>query len=326
MKTPRPDFPEALRRTREEMRRTLTNAPTAVKKLTGHLARAEGKLIRARALLTCAMACDGTIDADAIPVAAAIELLHLATLVHDDILDSAVKRRGIEALHHKFGDKNAVLCGDYLFCIAFSLAGSIPPPKEKAKLPENVLPSYLTEICLGALRENQNLRNYRLSERAYFKIISGKTAALFEATFYAGFLLSGAEERLKDDFLALGQNIGIIFQLSDDCADFESTQKASKKPVLSDFRQGVITLPLIYALKHDPALLEKIRRGISPRELKKAVAASGGLLYTHAKIDETVLKSAELIASLAVPEEQRSRLQALLDLSAGIVPEAEAIL
>jgi len=317
------DYETALIMSQEEIKRLLKGAPSVIRGQTGHLSRAGGKAIRARALLTCAAREDGLIDTDAVKAAAAIELLHLATLVHDDVIDNAAKRRGVDTLQKKFGPKIAVLCGDYLFCVAFQLASAIREPEKRPDGIEKALPRYLSDICLGELRQNQNNFNFRLTEREYFKIISGKTAALFEACFYAGFLFSGEPEGLKEKYTDIGRNIGIIFQLSDDCADYESTRKESKKPVLSDFRQGVITLPLIYALKTDGSLRGRIEGGISPPELKKAVTRAGGLEYTHSKIERLFFKTSGIIAALDTSAEKKERLYLLLGKSAGMpVPSA----
>ncbi|NLL38089.1 MAG: polyprenyl synthetase family protein [Clostridiales bacterium] len=313
------DYEQALTMTENEIERCLKNAPRIIRRQTGYLARTEGKYIRARAMLTVSMDNECAIRADAAKAAAAIELLHLATLVHDDIIDNAEKRRGMTSLHKKFGAKAAVLCGDYLFCLAFELASSISSQDERRDLEsiKNLLPRYLTEILMGELRQNSNIRNFNLSEREYFRIISGKTAALFEASFLAGFLFSGEAEEQKDKYLKIGNNIGLIFQLADDCADYEATKKTANKPVLSDFRQGVVTLPLIYALGAEMSLKERINE-IDARELKAAVKAAGGLEYTHSKIATYRSKTKKLIDSLNTIPEKKTRLAVLLDRAAGI--------
>jgi geranylgeranyl pyrophosphate synthase len=275
-------------------------------------------MIRARALLSCAMDGDGLINPDAIKAAAAVELLHLATLVHDDIIDDADKRRGIDALHKKFGEKYAVLCGDYLFSLAIDFVSSVTPPEKRVENPDLTLPHYLTEICLGELRQDQNSGNLSLSEREYFKIIRGKTAALFEASFYSGFLFSDEEDARGNLYREIGGNIGIIFQLADDLADYESTEFESKKPVLSDFSRGVVTLPLIYALKNDASLPGKIASGIEPAGLKNAIESAGGLEYTHNKITELHKKTKKVIISLDIPAIKKELLLRLLGLSSGI--------
>lgn len=313
------DFELALAMTENEIKRSLKSAPGIIRRQTGYLARTEGKYIRARAMLTVSMDGSGAIGVDAVKAAAAIELLHLATLVHDDIIDDADKRRGIASLHRKFGEKTAVLCGDYLFCLAFELASAITPRDDRSAFESirSLLPRYLTEILMGELRQNSNNRNFNLSEREYFRIISGKTAALFEASFLAGFILSGEPEEQKDIYLKIGKNIGLIFQLADDCADYEAAGKTVKKPVLSDFRQGVVTLPLIHALSVDMSLKQRINE-IEATELKTAVKAAGGLDYTHTKIALYHSKTKRLIDSLDTIREKKTRLAVLLDRAAGI--------
>lgn len=310
-------YDAAVARTEEEIRRLLTEAPPAIRRMTGHLAKATGKLLRARALLACATQSDSSVSSGAVQAVAAVELLHLATLVHDDIIDSADKRRGIAALHQKFGEKYAVLCGDYLFCLALELAAAIPAPQGAEDSLGRAFPSYLTEICLGELRQNQNNHNYRLSEPEYFRIIRGKTAALFETCFYAGFVLAEEPDSLKEVYTEIGHNIGIIFQLRDDCADYANTRKVMKKPVLSDYSQGVVTLPLIYALRKDKSLLPRIKAGLGPAALKAAVAAAGGLAYTQAKIDSFYEKTRGLLETLDAAADKEKLLAGLLCQAAG---------
>jgi geranylgeranyl pyrophosphate synthase len=311
-------YGEAVAGTGEEVRRLLKDAPAALRRMTSHLAKAAGKMIRARALLACAIRQDGRISPDAVKAAAAVELLHLATLVHDDIIDNADKRRGIDALHKKFGEKYAVLCGDWLFCAALEYASSIGAFDPAQEAAGRFLPRYLTEVCLGEVRQNQNSKNYRLSEREYFRIIRGKTAALFEACFNAGFVLSGEDAATKDVYLEIGSNIGLIFQLADDCADYEATQKMTKKPVLSDYSRGVVTLPLIYALKKDKLLSGKIAAGMEPGVLKAVIEAAGGFRYTHAKINWLYKKTHLAIDFLDVGGEKRELLTRLLKKAAGV--------
>lgn len=315
-------YDEAVSEVGGEIRRRLRGAPVLIRHMTSHLAKSPGKMIRARALLASALGGDGLIDRDAIRVAAAVELLHLATLVHDDIIDGAEKRRNIEALHKKFGEKYAVLCGDYLFSAALEFAYDARPREGRGEAPGRTLPRYLTEICMGELRQGQNNGNYALSEREYFKIIRGKTAALFEASFYAGFLFSDEGDENQEIYKEIGNSVGLIFQLADDCADYESTEAESKKPVLADFYRGVVTLPLIYALKNDNTLSERIASGIEPFELKLLIEAAGGLDYTHAKIAKLYKKAKRSIESLGAGAEKRELLLCLLERASGATGQA----
>lgn len=312
-----PNVDSAVLATQEEIARLLKSAPTVIRPMTRHLSKAAGKMIRARALLICAERRDGTINPDAVKVSAAIELLHTATLVHDDMIDNASKRRGIEALHNKFGGKFAVLCGDYLFCMALQLAADVRILENRKDMFDKTLTRYLIDVCLGEVRQNQNNHNYRLSEREYFEIIKGKTAALFEASFYAGFLFSDEPETAKEAYIEIGNKIGLIFQLADDCSDYESTQKQAKKPVMSDFDQGVVTLPLIYAMKKDKQLRGRLTDGISLKDLRAAVKSAGGLTYTHTKITSYAEKTKALIDALENRVEKKRLMTALLVKAAG---------
>jgi len=312
------DYDSAAVKVSEEIRSSLKSAPPVIRRLTNHLARTGGKEIRAKALLACSLHKDGLLDSESVKAAAAVELLHLATLVHDDIIDNASKRRGIDTLHQKFGEKAAVLCGDYLFCLALQSASMLEPYEDRIRRSEKSLPGYMMEICLGEMRQDQNLGNFGLSEREYTKIIAGKTAALFEASFHLGFLLSDEPPESKSDYLKLGKNIGYIFQLADDCADYEATQKQSKKPVLSDYVQGVVTLPLIYALKADPQLRGRIDAGMTAQDLKSAVEAAGGLNYTHNKILLLYSQSKKIINRLDAVQEKKDLLFSLLEKATGM--------
>ncbi|NLT39965.1 MAG: polyprenyl synthetase family protein [Clostridiales bacterium] len=310
------DYESAFHSAREEVRRFLIDAPGIIRAQTRYLAGAEGKNIRACSVLACAEREDGSIDAGSITAAAAVELLHLATLVHDDIIDGAEKRRGIRTLHRKFGEKTAVLCGDYLFSAAFTLAAGIKPPVPRGGVYDR-FPAYLSRICLGELLQDQNCRNYKLSESKYFRIIQGKTAALFEASFHIGFLFSDEPESEESSYVKLGEKIGLIFQLCDDCADYESTQREEKKPVLSDYKHGVVTLPLIFSLKNDSRLREKIKGGMKPGELRAAVKKAGGIEYTRKKISALFSESEQLIGSIDTTQKKKDRLMMILQMSAG---------
>ena len=311
------EYDQAIHRVELKIRKLLQTAPPLIRQQTSHLARATGKGIRARSLLACAMGSDGLVSPGAVKAATAVELLHLATLIHDDIIDDADTRRGIDTLHVKFGQKIAVLCGDYLFCLAFELASSISPQETDRNKVGGVLPTYFTEICLGEIREFSNTGNFDLTEDEYFRIISEKTAALFQASFHAGFLLSDEPPEVRDIYLTIGKEMGIIFQLADDCLDFISSKKKAKKPVLIDCRRGVVTLPLIYALQVDKMLRRKVEKGLTEQELQAAVLAAGGIEYTRSRIEERRTKVERLILVLRSAD-KRNRLERLLKQAAAV--------
>ena len=257
------NFETAMEKVREEIDRVLLSAPVLIRTYTSHLTLTHGKFIRAKAVLACALDEEGCVHTDAVVFAAAIELLHLATLVHDDIMDDAALRRGVETLQKKFGKRTAVICGDYLLAAALKgLTGIENTDKYKDLNPSN----YVGQICMGELRQSANNFNYHLSMFRYLSIINGKTAALFEASYFAGAVVAERDEKRLRLYRRLGRYTGIIFQLTDDCIDYECDTRVAGKNVQSDYEQGVITLPVIHTFDHNPELKKRAEAGELPTE------------------------------------------------------------
>ncbi|MHB8062110.1 MAG: polyprenyl synthetase family protein [Ruminiclostridium sp.] len=309
-------YDRALELVKAEISRTLSIAPIIIRKYTEHLMISSGKGIRAVALLTCAQNEDGLIHPNAIKFAAAIEILHLATLVHDDVIDNANIRRGNLTLQKKYGKRTAVICGDYLFCVALKLAASISNKREYLDLD---IHDYMGKVCLGELNQHVNNGFLDLSVYQYLKIISGKTAALFEASFYAGAVLCEQEDLILIKYRKLGRYIGMIFQMTDDCMDFETTQNIAKKPVQSDFEQGVITLPLIYAFKNMLGLKEKAKNNqLSRHDINEAVEKTGGISYTRSVSNKYYNKALHIIDELEITMDKKTKLISILDRACGL--------
>ncbi|MEY8356247.1 polyprenyl synthetase family protein [Lachnospiraceae bacterium 54-53] len=291
----------------------LSSAPPVIRNYTAHLAKSTGKFIRAYALMACSADEEDKIPAEAVTLASAVELLHLATLVHDDVIDEADTRRGIETLQKKFGKKTAVICGDYLLSLALKLAASIPNRKEFEALD---MSNYLCRICMGELRQEINNRNLNLSVYRYLSIIKGKTAALFEASFYGGALLSTKDEKKLHMYRNAGNDVGMIFQLMDDCIDYELDETKAKKNVRSDYEEGVVTLPLIHAMEQDKAFSEKVRKGlISAKEIYTRVLEAGGTAYTKAVAGRYYAKAVNTIGNLELSEAKKARIMTVVDKS-----------
>jgi len=294
----------------------LRSTPPVIREYTSYLAESKGKNIRAMCLITCAENDEGMVHPNAVRAAAAIELIHLASLVHDDVIDDADLRRGRETLHRKYGRKTAVICGDYLFTLALKLAGKVTDRKDyldKEYLDLDI-PSYMERLALGELSQHINNWNIDLTEVQYLKIISGKTAALFEASFHAGAIISKCDKNTIKKYMKLGKLAGIIFQIMDDCMNFVETEDAVKKPVRSDFEQGVITLPLIYALRTVKGLKERISENrLSSSDINEIVLESGGIEYARGLAGKYYKKSMELIDGLKVPMAKRNKLNSILD-------------
>jgi len=306
-------YDNAIENVKDEVDSILSSSPRIIRGYTEYLMESKGKFIRAISLLVCAEDKDGFIHPNAVKFAAAIELLHLATLVHDDVIDNADLRRGSETLQKKYGKRTAVICGDYLLAISLKLAMTIP---NKSDYLEIDMPDYISKVCLGELNQHINNYNLDLSAYRYLKIISGKTAALFEASFYSGAILNEADKLQANKYKELGRYIGMIFQLTDDCMDFETTVDVAKKPVQSDYEQGVVTLPLIYTLKNMVGFKDKAKnKAVTKDDIKNAVVKSGGLNYTHLLSKKYYNKSLKLIDELEITNNKKEKLISILDKS-----------
>lgn len=174
--------------------------------------------------------------------ACAFEYFHTASLLHDDVVDESEKRRGEASVNAAFGNKVAVLVGDYILALAL----------EEASLAEstrlvNIISHSSQELANGELLQLHNIRNYNLSEDVYFDIIRNKTAALFSGCAEAGAMSVGAQESDLQNLYAFGDLIGLCFQIRDDIFDYNNDESIGK-PTGNDMKEGKLTLPAIYAL------------------------------------------------------------------------------
>lgn len=304
-------YGEAIELVKKEVERALTKSPRMIREYLTHLSYSQGKFIRAVSVITCAEDQEARIHPNAIRVAAAIEILHLATLVHDDIIDNADLRRGKATLQKKYGKRTAVICGDYLLSLALRILADIPNKKDYLELE---MPNYISKLCLGELNQHINNENLNLSIFQYLKIISGKTAALFEASFFAGASIAGYREEEAKKYRQIGNYIGMIFQLTDDCIDFDTTVEVANKPVQSDYEQGVITLPLIHAFQMMPAFKEKAaKRAITREEINDAVFKTEGLKFTKMMVQKYYKKAMKRIDELNLTENKKTRMVSILN-------------
>lgn len=308
---------EAIDAFEQYLRRSLRQVPASLKPHFDHLANAMGKNLRAKSLLICAEDERNQIHSDAIRLAVAIELFHLATLVHDDILDHSDLRRGQQTLHKKFGNHQAVLCGDYLFAKAMEISAQLSIDRNARNY---VIPFYARIICIGEVRQAMNSFNLNLSIYRYLSIIRGKTAVLFEAAFAGGAWILQDEHNF-DCYRRVGRYIGMIFQMRDDLMDLESSQEIIKKPVFSDLKTGVITLPLIFAMKKNPLIKEQLllcREGKMDYDImRNMISAAGGMIQTRTMIDRYIKLAEREIFRLDISERKRSDILSVLNKAAG---------
>ena len=212
----------------------------------------------------------------AIAVAAAVETLHNATLVHDDLIDNALVRRGITTLNAVWNKGATVLAGDYLFARAAGFAAETEDVRVIQLFAET-----LRTIVEGELRQLFSSRQWRQQKDAYYPRIFAKTASLFASATRSGAILGGATAEQEQALYDYGHCFGMAFQIVDDILDFAGDEAKLGKPVGGDLRQGIITLPFFYYLHAQPdptpviALLEKGDAGVG--EVIAAVRASGAI-------------------------------------------------
>lgn len=243
--------------------------------------RGEGKMVRPRMVLLSA-GLFGPIDEKVMDVAVAVECIHTASLVHDDVIDEAWVRRGVDTASHLFGNRTAILLGDHLFATAFYLM-----TRNNLTSIVAILARAISEMCQGEIRQDTNLFNPDLSYDDYFLNIFGKTASLFSAACRCGALASGASAEDSNTMALFGENLGYAYQIADDLLDLFGSEEQMGKPAGSDLLNGVITLPVIYTLmvsKHKDWLRSLIvSRDIDKKNLEKAillVQESGAIKYS----------------------------------------------
>lgn len=174
----------------------------------------------------------------------AFEMLHLATLIHDDIVDKALTRRGQPTVNALFGDQIAILLGDYYFAKTAGLIADIEDPRI-----DHLFSDTVATVSEGTILELMTAGQANLTLQNYYEKISSKTACLIAACCKGGALVSGASDQEVELLYKYGLNLGIAFQIIDDILDYTQDQSAIGKPVGNDLRQGMVTLPLIYALQ-----------------------------------------------------------------------------
>ena len=224
----------------ERIKYKLASEINLIHKMTEYHVKSGGKRIRPLLTLASAKLCgykDGSRD---INLAACIELIHNATLLHDDVIDSSNLRRGVKTANSVWGNQSSILVGDYLFSRCFEMMVEDGSP-EILKL----LSSTSSRIAQGEVLQLEHKGEIDLLEETYFNIINMKTAALFAAAARVGACLSDKSKKEKDALESYGRNLGLAFQIADDALDYFSTKNVFGKEIGKDFNEGKTTLPLI---------------------------------------------------------------------------------
>lgn len=213
-----------------------------IPEVAGHLVKSGGKRLRPMLTLAAAKLC-GYDGADHVKLAASVELIHGATLLHDDVVDASALRRGAKTANIIWGNKESVLVGDYIFSRAFELmvaARNLEVLK--------VLSAASGVIAEGEVLQLATQKNLSATFEMYLAVVDAKTAALFAAATHSGAIIAGASEAEANALRNYGRNLGVAYQLIDDALDYAGYEAALGKRVGDDFREGKMTLPIVYAI------------------------------------------------------------------------------
>jgi octaprenyl-diphosphate synthase len=232
-----------LRRVDRMLRDELRADLPCVDELCAHVERFRGKMLRPAVLMMCGQAA-GRVGPEHHTLAAVVEMVHLATLVHDDVLDDADLRRNLPAVNRRWGTESAVLLGDYLFSHAFHLCSSL-----ESQFASQRIGATARRLCEGELLQIAHRGRFDLDEATYFEIIARKTASLTETSAVLGARYAGADDAAVDQLARYGRSLGMAFQIADDLLDLTGETRELGKPVGRDVDQGEVTLPVIRHLQ-----------------------------------------------------------------------------
>ena len=276
----------------------LNSKHDAVNEICRYLSGYRGKMLRpSLVLLSWRSVQENTVvSEDVLRAAGVVELIHLATLVHDDVLDEADIRRGGQTINSLWGNEGAVMLGDYLLSSAFHLCSTIRNPDL------NILLGEVTNtLCAGELVQLYHRNDVELALSEYYQIIRDKTASLISAACKIGGILGGADRQTVYDLGVFGNSVGTAFQIRDDLIDILSDSRSAGKPTGRDTAKGKMTLPAILMLKNNPACFTKLKESLEnddPACLKTMLIESSSIRLSQETICRFVREGVDSIDSI----------------------------
>lgn len=267
----------ALTRIEKQIQGHLTSEDAFVGRFLRHASQGRGKRLRARLVLLAAAAV-GKLSGQVDRLASALELLHQATLAHDDVIDGAADRRHRPTLNARFGNEIAVLVGDLMFSQAMNLLVTDMPTRISRIVARSV-----TQVCLGEIQEIKFYKKPDIHPAEYLEMISHKTASLLSACCEGGAVVGKGTPGQARALAEYGRNFGIAFQIQDDLLDLTGDKRRVGKPVGLDLQEGRVTLPVIYGLRSPQrqvrqAVLQELRRPVPRRDVLRQVLEACGAL------------------------------------------------
>ena len=298
----------ALERMRAILAAQIRESSPAVRDMTDHVARFHGKQMRGALVLLTGEATGNTTDEHA-AVAAIVEMIHLATLVHDDILDGAQVRRRVACVNQRWDNQVAVLLGDFLYARAFALSTTL-----SSRLCSRLLAETTRTLCVGEIEQSTRRYDFEMGPEAYEEIAAAKTASLYAAACELGARYPGGNEELGKRMAAAGRKLGLAFQIVDDCLDLTARVEELGKSVGTDVEDGKVTLPVLLVYRGAPEATRAAirdaytRPGIPDRRaaLLSACDVEAGVEAAQARARVLRDEALAIVSALPVTEARRS--------------------
>src|SRR5687767_12722918 len=279
---------------------------TCVNTLVRHVSRFRGKMLRPTLLLLCAKASGQVTEAHTV-LATVVEMVHMATLVHDDVLDEAELRRKGATINHLKGNEAAVLLGDYLISHSYHLCSSLD-----SQFASRLIGRTTNQVCEGELLQIHHRDNYNLDEETYLQIITRKTASLCATCCLLGAQYAGADAARVRELETYGMSLGTAFQIQDDILDIVGDEHTVGKTLGSDVEKGKMTLPMIHFLKTAPQehrhLLRSLLQGNGPdkgERIRHLILPSGSIEYARGRAQQYIEQARAGLASLPDSDARR---------------------
>ena len=311
-----PEIEKELTKVKQLMQEELRIKSPEIRQKIIEYIEAPGKYFRAGLCLFFALIKEGQIRESKVYLATAIELFHLATLIHDDVIDKSPLRRNIETIHVSHSNRLAIYAGDYLMVMAGRLLS-------KSQDLENHQLSFdwaIEGVLEGEIQQLVHQYDDKMTMKQYLSQIRGKTGLLFALSCYAGYYSKDEEKRINKRAFYIGEKIGMVFQITDDLIDYQITSHQSGKPQMQDIRNGIYAAPILYSLNKYPNLLKLANQNKDSWSIGKIddiyqkITNSGGLSATKALIKRYKIKIFKSISLLPGNEKYRKDLLDLLEL------------
>jgi octaprenyl-diphosphate synthase len=293
--------------------RTVESARPGVGRLLAHLGAYRGKRLRPTLLLLTAHAC-GRVTAAHHVLGAVVEMIHTATLVHDDVLDAADVRRHVPTVNAQWGNQASILLGDYLFTHAFHLSSTLDDVRAC-----RLIGDATNRVCAGELHQVTQRGNLDLTEAEYLSIIDGKTAELTSVCCRLGALYAGRDVTVVERLASYGRLLGLAFQIADDVLDLVGEEATAGKSLGTDVEQQKLTLPLLYLLHSTgPERAERVRQLLRAsgnhklEALRPHLHETGALAFARRRAEEYAQQARRELECLA-PSAYRSGLEMLTE-------------